>query len=106
MIIGLKYYPKLMWITPLIKCVTGALAPLSRGMTSSASDDGGASSRSSPKKAKTPIDMKKKLSQLLITMFFSRKPATTPANSDSSDVDDPLSIIGSDAGSEELESTH
>ncbi|KAK8734449.1 hypothetical protein OTU49_005813 [Cherax quadricarinatus] len=55
MIIGLKYYPKLMWITPLIKCVTGALAPLSRGMTSSASDDGGASSRSSPKKAKTPI---------------------------------------------------
>lgn len=60
------------------------------------------------------VVMKRKQPQLPITMFFTRKPATTPtaspepqsmaesdsvANSDSSDV-------GSDAGNEELESTH
>nr|XP_053633938.1 DNA polymerase epsilon catalytic subunit A-like [Cherax quadricarinatus] len=40
------------------------------------------------------VDMKRKQSQLPITMFFPRK----PANSDSRDVDDPPPIINNDAG--------
>ncbi|XP_069959859.1 uncharacterized protein [Cherax quadricarinatus] len=64
------------------------------------------------------VDMKRKQSQLPITMFFTRKPVATPATTPTASPEPQLvaesdsvansdsSNVGSDAGSEELESTH
>lgn len=60
------------------------------------------------------LDMKRKRSQLPITMFFTKKPATTlttspdpqPVAESDSVTDSDTSDVGSDAGSKELDSTH